>query len=87
MRVPIHGRHSSLLALLFLFPPEAHPPADGCSSPWPDSPTAPLHQESLLQQQKDAELLTEVRFSLCVLVLCEPIRNLTMDTALQTYSL
>lgn len=64
MRVPIHGRHSSLLALLFLFPPEAHPPADGCSSPWPDGPTAPLHQESLLQQQKDAELLTEVRFSL-----------------------
>lgn len=63
MRVPIRGRHSFLLALLFLFPPEAHPPADCCSSPRPDGPTAPLRQESRLQQQKDAELFTEGHFS------------------------
>lgn len=59
LHIPIQGRHLSLLALLFLFLPEAHPLADCCSSPQPDRPTGQLHQESPLQKQKDAELLEE----------------------------
>ena len=59
LHIPIQGRRLSLLALLFLFLPEAHPPTDRWSSPQPDSPTGQLHQESPLQQQKDTELLEE----------------------------
>lgn len=55
--VPIQGRCLSLAAFLFQFLPEAHPPADRCSSPWPARPTAPLHRESPLQE--DTQLSEE----------------------------
>lgn len=57
--IPVQGRHSSLLGVLFLFLPEVHPLADRWFSPQPDSPTGQLRQESLLQEQKVPELLQE----------------------------